>query len=637
MRHLILLSFLFLFSCSKNENTNSQGKSVKEETAVKKMVKEETIIKKVVKEELLVEKLSDREKLDILLAHNETTPLAKTFQDVTDFLDPYGSTFAYANFEDTKTKYINSYKRFMDFLGNEMSQDISKMENISTFINIVTSMGFWEPDAMGLSHYRINDVTVRNKFCIHKKQVESPGYYWDCYGEAGQFNALNLLPEKTLLSAGFKVNKKAIIQMNSFLTTQLKKLKASDDTIKKLMATNKLFETVDTYFQDEIGFAIYRGTGNIVVKDTNIPSFAGCAYLKIRDNIQLELLQKAFPTSSVASFFKEFKGEPAFLIKDGYLFIFFDKASMKIFKSSDKSLAQSEHYQSIQNQLPELINSYSYLNPEVTDKTYDLILEEVNKLYPAEDLIHTLFPKEELVYHFFNVMEMKGNGIYMSGISNGNSTAFILVQSLMFTLHTLLFFPDIDYKKLTKKSMAAGNSFDIKDIIGLMDKVNISDLKPNKKKTILSLADTKKDLEFIRYALSQYAKSNNGYFPNADGAQGLEILVKKKLIKKPSFLISDMDKERSVTKDSTISEDETSYTYLGDKIIGTVSGHYLPIVFCKPKVLGDGFMVLLANNEIKYFKTGGASFKSILSTMNKVYKYNDRQKDILRKKFLDLR
>ena len=210
MKNFILSTFIiFIASCSKTKPVEPQVEVITEKPAIQEVVE-----KKIVKEELIVEKLTDREKLTMLLGKPSDNKLVKPFQEVTSFLDPYGSTFAYANFEDTKSEYTSSYKRIMGFMSDQVSQDVSEMENLMSFINIVSSLGFWELDALGLSHYKINDDINRNKFCIHKNKTASPGYFWECYGKPEKFNILDLLPEETLFSSGFKVDKVAIFKFS---------------------------------------------------------------------------------------------------------------------------------------------------------------------------------------------------------------------------------------------------------------------------------------------------------------------------------------------------------------------------------------------------------------------------------------
>lgn len=633
MKYFAICLIFILAACDSNKNENSSS-----ETSTPKTMTEEVVVQKVVKEELIVEKLTDKEKLQILLNHEGFTNEEKAFQEVMSFLDPYGSTFAYANFEDYKQSYISSYQRLLNFFDDGLAEEISQMDNISAFVNIVTSMGFWELDAVGLSHYKINESFNRNKFCIHKTKNDTKSYFWRCYGKPGKFNVLNTLPETTLFSTGFKVDKMALIEMNSFLSSNLKDLEKNTETVKYLQRNIVLFNKLEKFFGDEIGFSIFMGQGESTIQNINLPNISGALYIKIKESVTVDDLKGISPIKSIGTFLKEFGGEPSLIIKDGYVFICFDKTAENLLNANDSSIVKSEHFRSIQKHIPENINSYSYLNPEVTSKTYDLVVNEIEKQFPMKDFITSVYPKELLTYHFFNVTEFKENGIYMTGVSNGNSTAFIAANSLAFILHTLLFFPEIEYEALLKNGIKTGKQLDLNSIIKSaknFELPNISKAKTEEK--TFSLSDTKKDIEYIRYALTQYAKSNNGYFPKNDGSKGLESLVKKKFIKKPSHLLSDMDDERELTKDSTISENETSYMYLGDNIRASDAGYFFPIVITKPALLNDGFFVLFASNKIQYFKNGGKSYNSILSSLNKQYNYNERQKEILRKKLLKIR
>ena len=78
-------------------------------------------------------------------------------------------------------------------------------------------MGIMDFDAVGLSHYRLDDGLIRNKFAVHRKESSSPGLYWHCFGKNEKFESIDFLPEETVFAAGFRVNIDALIELNQLL------------------------------------------------------------------------------------------------------------------------------------------------------------------------------------------------------------------------------------------------------------------------------------------------------------------------------------------------------------------------------------------------------------------------------------
>ena len=284
---------------------------------------------------------------------------------------------------------------------------------------------------------------------------------------------------------------------------------------------------------------------------------------------------------------------------------------------------------------------FNYLSPDISERLYDYLLNEIPP-GAGQEMLDIFLSREDLDYQFLNVMQNRPEGFYYSGVSTFGSYSFLLVNLTFSFFHHFMFIDDFSSAKQLDSLVKDTNLDDYSSF--LTDSISkISKLAPSKKRAAdekpkPSLAETKKDFEFIRYALDQYRKKNNGYYPSPDGALGLKRLVKAKLLKKSEYLISSFDTERSKPASIDFTEKETSYLYLGGDLTKDSAGYYFPLVVSKPGLLDKGFIVLLANNKILHFKSGGDSFSSILSTLNKSYKYNERQKDVLRnkiKKFSD--
>jgi hypothetical protein len=628
MKLFCISILILLVSCTEKKSVNKQTEPQK------KVVEEvETVIKKV-KEEFHVEKLTAQEKLQILLDAKEKDHQGKAFKEVIHFLDP-GDTFAYMNFEEDKTQFVSDYQKILDFLTTESGKTIDDFDELSALIHIITSLGLWEPDAVGLSHSRISKDLIRNKFCIHLKNSGTDNYFWKCYGKPKKFDILNLLPEKTLFSTGFRVDKQAIIDMMSFIYLQMPRFNSTQEELQDFKKSATALKALDEYMDDEAGIAVYQGNGTITVDKMEVPSITGCLYFKIKEGATLEKIAQNSQIKNLVQAVRKFD-KIKVEIKNGYLFFFMNEESEKIFDDSRVSLTEGAQFKRIKDHLPQKYNSYSYLNPDVTDKIYDFAINEFNRSMPGLEFIKVFFPKEKFMYSFFNVMEMKDNGIYMTGISDGGSTAFLFIQGVMFTVNTILFFPEVEFSDMALDTVEKGKSLNTAEILKSLDVDKLlkeaAAKKPPAPKAF-STKDTAKDLEFIRFALFEYTKINNGYFPEADGADGLSALVKRRLLKKAEYVLSDMDDKRDLPKDQSFQEHETSYVYLGGKVRGAESGSFYPLVLTKPGVLREGFMVIFANKEIKYFKTGGKSLFSMLAALNQKYSYNERQKDILRKKF----
>jgi hypothetical protein len=611
MRSIIVL-FLFCLSCSKQDKI-----TVKESPEVKP-----TSIQTIVKEKLLVEKLTEKEKLAILLGSPPQQPRVKTFQEVTSFLDPYGDTFAYTNFDDTKEKYKKTSVDFLSFLNKNSSKNETGKNIFETFANVITTLGLWDFDAIGLSHFRLNETLVRNKFCMHLKSSSSPKFFWHSFGMPDSFDILGILPEETLFSTGVKIDIERVLEMNAFLKTSQGKEKQT------LTPALQILTKLTPHFDGQVGLAIFEGSEKPLINEFKLPNLTACLYLKTKSNFQKENFERSALNKDLMTLAISFGLRLRTRFQDGYYLLFLDETAYNIFNNSQISLLKSEHIKSMKEHLPKAFNNYSYLSPKVTKKAYSLLKQQAATLMD-EYTFEQIFPENLLSYHFLNVMESKDNGLYMTGLSNGDSPAFLISELVTLSLNILLFFPDLDYKDTFKESTAL--------LTPLASKFKKEESVAKEFEQTLSTKGTRADLNILWDALHKYGERNAGKYPRLHDRGGIEQLIEHRLIKKASYLVSDMDTKRTPSKDGYLQENEISYLYLGAEVFGTYNGSYFPLILTKPKVLGAGFMVLFANGKIQYFKKGGSGVSKMLGEINKQYAFNDRQKEILRFKYMDFK
>ena len=650
MRLLLLILLLLSLSCSKKEaktdiptpDTSLQVEVEKQEDSKQKEIK-------TVKEDFAPEKLSEEEKLKLLMASAEDDR-SSSFQEVISFLDPYGETFAYLNFQDTKDKYTDKAIKMWEFIASNTQVEQDSIDKFSNFKDYVHALGIMDIDAIGLSHYKMKNGLVKNKFALHKRISDSPNLYWHAFGKNKKFDCFDFLPEKTVFAGGFRINLEILMELN---TLYAKKFRPEGEDFNKLKEKHKLLKSLNEVITGEVSGAIFWDYDskplNIDLTEEKLEEIGSKLTNDLGLALFLELKKDADFKKVIAidwqKHLKRFelsdKDKGFIIVRKGNYIILTDKKG-KEFLESGKLLKDKESFKKKLEYVQPNGTMFNYLDPVVTEKLYTELSAAIPEGAMSEGF-EILITKEDMKYHFLNVMENRPDGFYYSGISNGGSYLFFWVNYLSSIFHHLMFLDQINSVEQLTSSV---ESMDLESISQVMN-AGVKGLtslqtqaKANSKtakKTEGSIDETKRDLSFIRYGLDQYRKKNNAFYPSPDGAEGLAKLVNAKLLKKSEYLISSFDEERSKPVSSKFAESETSYLYLGSKLTKDTAGYYYPLVVTKPGVVKEGFLAILANNHIVHFKTGGKNLSSILSTLNKKYRYNERQKDVLRQKFKSIK
>ena len=646
MRALLILVIFSLVSCF-NKSAKEVDESSTSEIAVENKEVETEVTVKTIKEEFKVEKLTEEEKLKLLMGAAENDRSA-SFQEVISFLDSYGETFAYLNFQDSKDKYTNKAIKMWEFIASNTEVEQKTIDSFSNFKDYVHALGIMDIDAVGLSHYRMKNGLVKNKFVLHKRLSDSQNLYWHAFGKNEYFKCFDFLPEQTVFAGGFRVNLEILMELNALY---VKKFQPKADELKKAQEKYKLLESLNEVVTGEISAAIFwdyeKSAPAVESEKDNLKDLEEQFKNDIGLAIILELKEDADFKKVVAidwqKYMKSFemsdKDRGFIIIRKGNYVILADKKG-KAFLDSNKLLKDKESFQQKLQFVQPNGTMFNYLDPVVTERLYDELKGAIPEGVFNEGF-EILISKEDLKYHFLNVMENRPEGFYYSGVSNGGSYLFFWVNYVASIFHHLIFLDQINsvdqfsesIESVDLESISSVMNAGVKGISTLTSQAKTKiDAEQKKKKAKGSIEETKRDLSFLRYALDQYRRKNNAYYPSPDGAQGISKLVKARLLTKAEYLISSFDTERTKAVSSQFSESETSYLYLGSNLTKETAGYFYPLVISKPGLLKDGFLVILANNEIVHFKSGGKSYSSILATLNKKYRYNERQKDILRKK-----
>lgn len=625
MKHILLIAILILSSCSKKASVPETVSSKDQPTAQTKVEE----VKKTVKETLEVEKLTDKEKLKILMQTAQGNR-SDSFQDVISFLDPYGETFAYINFQDTKDKYSEKAVKLWELLNANATLDQKNIDQFNNFKEFFHALGIMDTDAIGLSHYRTDSGMIRNKFAIHRRQSTSPSLYWHCFGKTERFDSIDFLPSDTAFSAGFRVNFEVLIELHQLVLNSFKDDK-KPERLSKVNEKITFLKELNEILTGEISVAVFWDGQKLELSTEKIPEVSAALIIKLKEGAELKKVNSINWQKYLDLFDGKLKLNNTSFVRKGQYVILTDKAGAKSF-SSDKLLIEEDSFKAKLKHLDLKGSMYSYLSPVITNALYDEIAKESPPQF--QEVLDIFMSKDEFNYHFLNVMESRPEGFYYSGISSGGSYSFMVVNMMSSFFHHLIFMNEIDSAEDINQWISKVNLNEINSLVGqTVKKVSTLKSKTPSKSIERSIQETKKDLEFIRYALDQYQKKNNAFYPSPDGAKGLQKLVKMKLLKKSEYLLSSYDEERSKPTSSNFSEFEVSYLYLGNEITKATASYYYPLVITKPKLMGKEFLAILANNKIVHFKSGGESLSTILSTLNKAYKYNERQKSILRKKF----
>ena len=639
MRLLLAFILLCTVSCSKKKpKTDALETNVPHELKEEEQQIKENETKLPLLEKFDVKELTDAEKLQILMGKAENQR-SSSFQEVISFLDPYGETFAYLNFQDSKEKYTSKAIKIWELIAANTDVGQDSIDKFSSFKDYVHALGIMDIDAVGLSHRKIENGLVKNKFAIHKRVSDSQNLYWLAFGKNKRFNCFDFLPEKTVFAGGFRVNLEVLMDLNSLYR---QKFKPEGEELKKSLEKFKLLQSLNEVISGEINAAVFwddekfqsseledfskvtKDIGLAVIlelkKDADFKKVSAIDWQKHLKNFQLNSKDKGF----------------VIIRKENYV-ILADKKG-KEFLESGKLLKDKESFKQKLEHLQPSGSMFNYLDPVVSETFYT----ELSSAIPEGALregFEILISREDMKYHFLNVMENRPEGFYYSGISNGGSYLFFWVNYLSSIFHHFMFLDQINSVEQLTASMESLDLESISTIMnaGVKGMTSLgSQVKKNSKtaeKAEGSIEETKRDLSFIRYALDQYRKSNNAYYPAPDGALGFAKLVNAKLLTKSEYLISSFDRERSKPTSKVFTESETSYLYLGENLTKDTAGYYYPLVVTKPGVVKDGFLAILANNHIVHFTEGGKSLSTILSTLNSKYRYNERQKDVLRQKF----
>jgi len=652
MKVLLLILLLSSVSCLKQKakpDSNTSDEPKKTEVSKQNDTK---VSDKSNQTKFEVDKLTEKEKLHILMGKAENDR-SKSFQKVISFLDPYGETFAYLNFQDTKDKYTNKALKMWEFIASNTDVEQESIDKFSKFKDYVHALGIMDIDAIGLSHYKMENGLVKNKFALHKRISDSQNLYWHAFGKNKKFDCFEFLPEKTVFAGGFRVNIEVLMELNSLYVD---KFKPEGDDLKKSNEKYKLLESLNEVVTGEISAAVFWDydakpleldlAGERLQDLTQkLSSDVGLALiLELKKDADFKKViaidwQKHLKTFELGDKDKGF----IIVRKENYV-ILADKRG-KEFLESGKFLKDKESFKEKLKHVQPVGTMFNYLDPVVTEKLY----AEINNAIPEGVMnqgFEILISKEDMKYHFLNVMENRPEGFYYSGVSNGGSYLFFWANYISSIFHHLMFLDQINSVEQIASSI---EDMDLESISKLMNTSvqGITALQAHATKQVQqqsgqtkeekkpegTIEETKRDLSFIRFALDKYRKSNNAYYPTPDGAKGIAKLVNAKLLTKSEYLISSFDHERIKPKSSKFSESEVSYLYLGSNLTKETAGYYYPLVVTKPGVVKEGFLAILANNHIVHFKTGGKSLSTILSALNKKYRYNDRQKDVLREKF----
>ncbi|MCM8539285.1 MAG: hypothetical protein NE328_03350, partial [Lentisphaeraceae bacterium] len=587
MRVLLLLILLCLFSCSKKGSNPVEVVSIEQPT-LQNEVQES---KKVVKETLEVEKLTDKEKLHILLQ----TPQGKSkdsFQEVISFLDPYGETFAYMNFQDTKDRYTDKAVKLWELLAPNIASDQKTIDQFNKFKDFIHALGVMDTDAVGLSHFRTENGLIKNKFAIHRRPSDSPSIYWHCFGKPEPFTCVEYLPEDTAFSLGYRVSLEVLIELNQLVLNSFD-VDKKPENIQKVDEKLSLLKELNEVVTGEVCLAILWNGQGLKLNTKKVPDLSPAVFIELKKGAELKKIT-AFDWKKYLDLFEgKLKIEDVTFIRKGSYVILTDKAGSKSF-SSGKLLIDSSSFKEKLKHVSLTGNMFSYLSPTVTNSLYDEVLKETSVQF-SQDMVDIIMSKDDFNYHFLNVMENRPEGFYYSGISSGGSYSFLAVNGVSSFIHHLMFLNDLDYSGKDFNTLLSGVTFS--DLQNAANQVmgGISSLKKSTSPVpALDPKDTQKDLEHIRYALDQYQKRNNGFYPSPDGVEGLQKLAEIQA----KHLISEIDEKRNNLEGANDTESEVSYLYLGSNIKKDSGGFYYPLIISKAGILGKEFYAVLANNKI---------------------------------------
>lgn len=537
------------------------------------------------------------------------------FKEVTSKLDAEGDFYLFINASKTEASMQQLIKSLKGTFTSSTfpGQDESGKEQVAAGFDFVSSLtansGLAELRGIGVSSvFNDNEKMYRNRIVLYHKKDSSQGLLWNVFGKkAENLKALRVLPADTAFAT--------FCEIDASLAWNWLKAEITKSNLAEMKESFNKFETeVDEQHGIDLpkALASVSGCSGIILaldatKKTMLPvgavpmeipepSLAIVSYVK--DDYIFEILKKNLPCApkeSAGGDIQKFqilfpmplpvRFQPM-LAKKGELLILASTEELidSIISAQEKGngLTATEEFKKLSSKIPDSGNAFKYISPKLSRVIADLqtkLTEQSGMQSPFMNIVQS-------EAFFYSVFQNTDEGFIVTANSSMNigtaaATNFVAAPAAI-TAGMLL--PALNNARGRARSISCVNN-----------------------------------LKQIGLALKNYAIDYDDKFPEADGAEGLEVLRMNEYLSDPQTYVCPSSSLKAAMPEAELTESTVSYVYLGG--FTEADSTDIPLAFDKPGNHPDKVCVLFTDGHVETLPIKAKTIEDIINALNERYKY----------------
>ena len=569
---------------------------------------------------------------------------AKRFDEVIAVLDKGGDTYVYLSSKELATKLRERYPLFAMLLEADAATkgDAKLAETragLQAIEKLVTQSGLQEISALGISSVRVDEELYRLRAMVHHGAGGGKGKVWQLLAARQHpLEGFDLLPDTT--GAAVLGDLDLAIAWDWLAATvrtvgDPNAVQNFENALATFKAQGIDLEALIRSTDGQVGVAITlddKQMVNFPIEGRNvaIPEPAALVFVKVKDDRILQTLKTlwtkqqvpyrtralgdgvdlySFPAPMAQAL--PFTFLPSLCLSKNWLLVGSNASvitqALDVRDGKTKGLTANPEYARLSQDLPREGNHFLWLSPKVGRYAADVLRAGLAKDNPPERVEQLLELSEQArnPLCFCGVTARRDNGVLLTVNSNVQLSNAVLAGAITAPIALGVYIAN-------NRNRPAANA---------------------PAGTDREQQESLRQLQQIGLGLMLYAEEHNGKFPAADGADGLDELVKAKTLTAGEVFLSPYARNRQPEAQlRNLTEDKLSYVYFGGFAGDDAQPASVPLCFEKPGVNPTGVTVLFVDGHVEVFPGQFGSCAAVVGVLKEKLKIpEDRYAKLLSK------